>query len=204
MDWILQNELAPCPSALVAGLDEAGRGPLFGDVYAAAVILPSGYLPEGLNDSKKLTPKKREKLYDIIIQNAVSYGIGCCSAAEIDKINILNASMTAMKRAIENMTVKPDFLMVDGNTFRGFDQPGCWVIGGDAKIPSIAAASVIAKVTRDRYCEKMALEYPQYSLEKHKGYPTKAHYEAILKYGPTPHHRMSFLKKLYPDHEQTL
>lgn len=197
MTWDLQNEYTPDGAILVAGLDEAGRGPLFGSVYAAAVILPDGYIPEGLDDSKKLTEKKREKLYDIIIENAVSYGIGICTPSEIDEINILNAAMLAMKRAVDNMKTKPEFLLVDGNVLRGFEQPAKAVVGGDAKIPAIAAASILAKVSRDRYCLEMDEKYPMYGLKKHKGYPTKAHYDAILKYGPTPLHRMSFLKKLY-------
>lgn len=198
MDFQLQTELTPDGITLVAGLDEAGRGPLFGSVYAAAVILPDGYIPEELNDSKKLSEKKREKLYDIIIENALSYGIGICTPSEIDEINILNAAMLAMKRAVDNMNIKPEFLLVDGNTLRGFEQPAKAVVGGDGKIPAIAAASVLAKVSRDRYCLEMAEKYPQYSLDKHKGYPTKEHYKAIMEHGPTPLHRMSFLKKLYP------
>lgn len=201
MTWDLQNEYTPDGITLVAGLDEAGRGPLFGSVYAAAVILPDGYIPEGLDDSKKLTEKKREKLYDIIIENAVSYGIGICTPSEIDEINILNAAMLAMKRAVDNMKVKPEFLLVDGNVLRGFEQSAKAVVGGDAKIPAIAAASILAKVSRDRYCLEMDEKYPLYGLKNHKGYPTKAHYDAILKYGPTPLHRMSFLKKLYRDDE---
>ena len=197
MDWELHNSLVPQGMSPVAGLDEAGRGPLFGAVYAAAVILPDGYELEGLDDSKKLTEKKREKLYDIIIRDAVSWGVGICTPEEIDSINILNAAMLAMKRAAENMAVKPGFLLVDGNTYRGFDLPGKAVIGGDAKIPSIAAASILAKVSRDRYCLEMDEKYPQYGLKKHKGYPTKDHYAAILEHGPSPLHRMSFLKKLY-------
>lgn len=201
MNWDIQHEFTPFGINIIAGLDEAGRGPLFGSVYAAAVILPDGYIPEGLNDSKKLSEKKREKLYDIIIENSISYGIGICTPDEIDEINILNAAMLAMKRAVDNMDIKPEFLLVDGNTLRGFEQPAKAVIGGDGKIPAIAAASVLAKVSRDRYCMEMAEKYPQYGLEKHKGYPTKAHYQAIMKYGPTPLHRMSFLKKLYPDEQ---
>lgn len=201
MTWDLQTELTPDGAALVAGLDEAGRGPLFGSVYAAAVILPDGYLPPGLDDSKKLSEKKREQLYDVIVENAVAYGIGVCTAQEIDEINILNAALLAMRRAVENMAVKPDFLLVDGNVLRGFEQSARAVVGGDRKIPSIAAASILAKVSRDRYCLEMDEKYPMYGLKKHKGYPTKQHYEAILKYGPTPHHRASFLKKLYADNE---
>ena len=161
------------------------------------MILPEGYIPEGLDDSKKLTEKKREKLYDIIIRDAVSWGIGICTPKEIDEINILNAALLAMKRAVENMAIQPEYLFVDGNVFRGFDIAGQSVVGGDAKIPQIAAASILAKVSRDRYCLEMDEKYPQYGLKKHKGYPTKEHYAAILENGPSPLHRMSFLKKLY-------
>ena len=201
MDYQLQNELTPSGITLVAGLDEAGRGPLFGSVYAAAVILPDGYIPEGLDDSKKLTEKKREKLYDIIIRDALSYGIGICTPEEIDEINILNAAMLAMKRAVGNMSVKPQYLFVDGNTLRGFEQPAKAVVGGDRKLPCIAAASILAKVSRDRYCMEMDKIYPEYGLAGHKGYPTKAHYDAIIKYGATPLHRKSFLKKLHGSDE---
>lgn len=201
MDYQLQNELIPRGVTLAAGLDEAGRGPLFGSVYAAAVILPQGYIPEGLDDSKKLSEKKRERLYDIIIENAVSYGIGVCTPEEIDEINILNAAMLAMKRAVENMKITPEFLLVDGNTLRGFDIPAKAVVGGDRKIPAIAAASILAKVSRDRYCMEMDKIYPQYGLSSHKGYPTKAHYDAIIKNGATPLHRKSFLKKLHGSNE---
>ena len=197
MDFEIQSQLVPQGVSIIAGLDEAGRGPLFGNVYAASVILPDGYIPEGLDDSKKLTEKKREKLYDIIIENAVSYGIGFCTPEEIDEINILNAAMLAMKRAVDNMEIKPQFLLVDGNTLRGFEQPAAAVVGGDRKIPAIAAASILAKVTRDRYCMEMDKVYPEYGLAGHKGYPTKAHYDAILQHGITPLHRKSFLKKLH-------
>ncbi|MBQ9940310.1 MAG: ribonuclease HII [Clostridia bacterium] len=197
MNWDIYREIVPENSCMAAGLDEAGRGPLFGAVYAAAVILPDGYEIEGLDDSKKITEKKREKLFDIIIRDAISYGIGVCEPFEIDQINILNASLLAMRRAVENMSVKPDFLLVDGNIYRDFDIDGKAVVGGDGKIPSIAAASILAKVSRDRYCLEMDRKYPQYGLAKHKGYPTKAHYGAIMEHGPTPLHRISFLKKLY-------
>jgi len=199
MDFEIYKSLLPDGITQAAGLDEAGRGPLFGSVYAAAVILPDGYIPEGLDDSKKLTEKKRDKLYDIIVRDAVSWGVGICTPQEIDEINILNAALLAMKRAVENMSVKPQYLFVDGNVFRGFDIPGTAVVGGDAKVPQIAAASILAKVSRDRYCLEMDEKYPQYGLRKHKGYHTKEHYAAILENGPSPLHRMSFLKKLYGD-----
>lgn len=195
MNYDLELELIPEGIRTVCGLDEAGRGPLAGPVYAGAVILPEGYVPEGLNDSKKLSEKKREALFEKITENALAWSFGTASPEEIDEINILNASMLAMKRAVEALSIKPEFLLVDGNIARGFDQPALAVIKGDAKSPSIAAASIIAKVLRDRECLKMDEEYPQYGFAGHKGYPTKAHFEAIEKHGVSPIHRKSFLKK---------
>ncbi len=195
MNYDLELELIPEGIRTVCGLDEAGRGPLAGPVYAGAVILPEGYVPEGLNDSKKLSEKKREALFEKITENALAWSFGTASPEEIDEINILNASMLAMKRAVEALSIKPEFLLVDGNVARGFDQPALAVIKGDAKSPSIAAASIIAKVLRDRECLKMDEEYPQYGFAGHKGYPTKAHFEAIEKHGVSPIHRKSFLKK---------
>lgn len=180
----------------VCGTDEAGRGPLCGPVVAAAVILPRDIEIEGLNDSKKLTEKKREKLFDVIKEKAVAYAIAEASPAEIDEINILNASMLAMKRAIEALPVKADFALIDGNRSRGFDIPTETIVKGDAKSASIAAASILAKVTRDRQCEELDKLYPEYGIAKHKGYPTKDHMDAVRKYGPTPIYRMSFLKFL--------
>ena len=180
----------------VCGTDEAGRGPLCGPVVAAAVILPRDIEIEGLNDSKKLTEKKREKLFDIIKEKAVAYAIAEASPAEIDEINILNASMLAMKRAIEALPIKADFALIDGNRSRGFDIPTETIVKGDAKSASIAAASILAKVTRDRQCEELDRLYPEYGIAKHKGYPTKDHMDAVRKYGPTPIYRMSFLKFL--------
>ena len=180
---------------IICGVDEAGRGPLAGPVFAAAVILPYNIEIDGLNDSKKLSEKKREYLFDIIREKAVCFGIASCDEKEIDEINILNASMLAMKRAVEALSVKPEFLLVDGNIARFFDQPALAVIKGDAKSPSIAAASIIAKVLRDRECLKMDEEYPQYGFAGHKGYPTKAHFAAIEQHGVSPIHRKSFLKK---------
>ncbi|MBQ9069866.1 MAG: ribonuclease HII [Clostridia bacterium] len=180
----------------VCGTDEAGRGPLCGPVVAAAVILPRDVEIEGLNDSKKLTEKKREKLFDIIKEKAVAYSIAEASPAEIDEINILNASMLAMKRAIEGLSVKADFALIDGNCSRGFDIPTETVVKGDAKSASIAAASILAKVTRDRQCIELDKEYPEYNIAKHKGYPTKEHMDAVRQYGPAPIYRMSFLKFL--------
>lgn len=180
----------------VCGCDEAGRGPLCGPVVAAAVILPLGLEIEGLNDSKKLSEKKREALFEIIKEKALAYAIAEVSPAEIDGINILNASMLAMKRAIDALPVKADFALIDGNCSRGFEIPTETVVKGDAKSYSIAAASILAKVTRDRGCIELDNEYPQYGIAKHKGYPTKDHMDAVRQYGPAPIYRMSFLKFL--------
>ena len=184
---------------IICGVDEAGRGPLAGPVVAAACILPDDFYLEGLNDSKKLTENKREKLFDIIIENAVDFSIAMASVDEIEEINILNAAMLAMKRAIDGLNIKPDLALIDGNTSRGFTMPTKTVVGGDAKSPSIAAASILAKVTRDRMCYEFDKEFPEYGFAKHKGYGTKVHMEAIKKYGVTPIHRRSFLKFLNDD-----
>ena len=180
----------------VCGTDEAGRGPLCGPVVAAAVILPRDTEIEGLNDSKKLTEKKREKLFDIIKEKAVAYAIAEASPAEIDEINILNASMLAMRRAVEALPVKADFALIDGNCSRGFEIPTETIVKGDAISASISAASILAKVTRDRQCLELDKLYPEYGIAKHKGYPTKDHMDAVRKYGPAPIYRMSFLKFL--------
>ena len=180
----------------VCGCDEAGRGPLCGPVVAAAVILPKDTVIEGLDDSKKLTEKKREKLFDIIKDIAIAYAIAEATPAEIDEINILNASMLAMRRAVEMLRVKADFALIDGNCSRGFDIPTETVVKGDSKSYSIAAASILAKVTRDRGCIDLDREYPMYGIAKHKGYPTKEHMDAVRKYGPAPIHRKTFLKFL--------
>lgn len=198
MDFTVQQELVPHGAQFICGTDEAGRGPLAGDVYAAAVILPEGYIPEGLNDSKKLSEKKREKLAEEIRKNALAYGVGRASPAEIDEINILNASLLAMRRAIDALSVKPDYLLVDGNIFRSFSLPGRAVIKGDALIPAIAAASILAKVERDHSLLELDKLYPEYQFAKHKGYPTPLHRELVIKHGPSPVHRMSFLKKILP------
>lgn len=178
---------------LLAGVDEAGRGPLAGPVYAAAVILPdSFYLPE-INDSKKLSEKKREKLFDVITENALCYGIASVSAKEIDEINILNAAMLAMKRAVEAMEYSPDLALIDGNRLPNLEVPCEFVVKGDAKSQSIAAASILAKVARDRYLiDVLAKKYPEYEFEKHKAYPTKRHRELIKIYGTCPEHRLTF------------
>lgn len=180
----------------VCGCDEAGRGPLCGPVVAAAVILPRGLEIEGLNDSKKLSEKKREALFDIIKEKAVAYAIAEASPAEIDEINILNASMLAMRRAVEALPTPADIALIDGNCSRGFNIPTETVVKGDAKSYSIAAASILAKVTRDRQCIELDKEYPEYGIAKHKGYPTKDHLDAVRKYGVAPIYRKTFLKFL--------
>ncbi len=193
----LEKQLHREGYSLVCGVDEAGRGPLAGPVCAAAVILPEDCDLPGLNDSKKLTEKKREALYDEIIEKAVAYGIAFSTVEEIEGINILSAALLAMNRAIEKLSLKPDMALIDGNTTRDIAVPARAVVGGDGRCACIAAASVLAKVTRDRLMLEMAKEYPQYGFEKHKGYGTKVHYAAIEEYGPSPIHRMSFLKKFY-------
>lgn len=181
------------------GVDEAGRGPLAGDVYAAAVIFDKNTVIDGINDSKKLTEKKREALYDEIIQKAQAYCIATATVEEIEKYNILQATFMAMKRAVEGLGVKPELALVDGNRLPELPCQAQTLVKGDGTSASIAAASILAKVSRDRYMKKIAEEYPQYMFEKHKGYGTKLHYDMILQYGPSPVHRMSFLKKLYAD-----
>lgn len=183
--------------SVICGVDEAGRGPLAGDVYAAAVILPPDFDPTGLNDSKKLTEKRREALYERIIQEAAAYCVATASPEEIDELNILEASLLAMRRAIDGLSIRPDLAMIDGNQCRGFQIPARCIVGGDGKSASIAAASILAKVSRDRSMVEMAARYPGYGFEKHKGYPTAAHYEAIGRLGILPVHRKSFLKKLH-------
>ncbi len=185
----------------ICGCDEAGRGPLCGPVVAAAGILPRGEIIEGLNDSKKLSEKKREALFDIIKERAIAYAVAEASPAEIDEINILNASMLAMRRAVRALHIKADFALIDGNCSRGFEIPTETVVKGDAKSYSIAAASILAKVTRDRQCIELDAAYPEYGIAKHKGYPTKDHMEAVRKYGVAPIYRRSFLKFL--DNENT-
>ncbi len=181
---------------LVCGCDEAGRGPLCGPVVAAAVILPTDIEIPGLDDSKKLTEKKREALFNIIIEKSIAYGIAEATPTEIDEINILNASMLAMRRAIEKLSTRPHCALIDGNCNRGFSIPAFPIVKGDSKSMSIAAASILAKVTRDRGCEILDKEFPQYGIAKHKGYPTKDHMDFVRKYGPSPIHRKTFLKFL--------
>ncbi len=180
---------------VICGVDEAGRGPLAGPVYAAAVILPDGLVIDGLDDSKKLTEKKRDKLYDVIREKAVAYCIATASPTEIDEVNILNAAMLAMSRAIEGLSVRPDLALIDGNCCRNIPVTARCIIKGDSLSASIAAASILAKVARDRYMEELDALYPQYQFKKHKGYPTKLHYELLDAYGVSDVHRMSFLKK---------
>lgn len=184
---------------MICGVDEAGRGPLAGPVVAAACILPVDCVIEGLNDSKKLSEKKREALFDQIKEKAVAYSIASASNEEIDTLNILNATMLAMARAITGLSEPADFALVDGNCIRNFPIPAMTVIKGDAKSPSIAAASILAKVTRDRICLEMDAQYPEYNFRKHKGYPTKLHRDLVMEFGPCPLHRRSFLKFMHKE-----
>ncbi len=195
--WEVESALHREGVALVCGADEAGRGPLAGPVCAAAAILPEGVDLPGLNDSKKLTEKRREALFPLIQERAVSYGIAFATVEEIEQLNILNAALLAMDRAIAQLDPAPELALIDGNTTRGISIPARSVVGGDAKCACIAAASVLAKVTRDRLMRELAEQYPQYGFEKHKGYGTKEHYAALEKYGPSPAHRPSFLRKFY-------
>ncbi|MBE6583576.1 MAG: ribonuclease HII [Ruminococcaceae bacterium] len=195
-DYSIENELKEQGYAYVCGVDEAGRGPLCGPVYAAACILPDGLVIEGLNDSKKLTEKKREALFDVICENAVAYCIASASVEEIDELNILEADLLAMRRAIDGLAVKAEFAIIDGNVARDFQIPAKAIVKGDAKSMNIAAASVLAKVARDRVCIELDSQYPQYEIAKHKGYGTKAHMEALRKYGPSPIHRKKFIRFL--------
>lgn len=180
----------------ICGVDEAGRGPLAGPVYAAAVILPIGLEIPGLNDSKKLSEKKREELFDVITEKAISYSVGIATEKEIDEINILNATFLAMKRAVDGLEISPDYAIIDGNREPHTGIQEETVVKGDGKVMSVAAASILAKVSRDRFMLEMAKEYPEYQFEKHKGYGTKLHYEMIEKYGVSDIHRKTFLKKI--------
>ena len=193
----MENALHAEGYALVCGVDEAGRGPLAGPVCAAAVILPENCELPGLDDSKKLTEKRREALFDLICGRAVTYGIAFASVEEIERINILSAALLAMNRAIGQLDPAPELALIDGNTTRDIRIPARAVVGGDGKCACIAAASVLAKVTRDRYMKELALQYPQYGFDQHKGYGTKAHYAAVDEYGLCPAHRPSFFKKYY-------
>ncbi len=197
VDWLkYENEYRSRGYKYICGVDEAGRGPLAGPVCVAAVILPPDTIIEGVNDSKKLSEKKREELFDVVIDTALAYCISFGSVEEIEEHNILATTMNTMKRAVEGLSTPADFAMIDGNKLPPLDIPCEYIIKGDANSMSIAAASILAKVSRDRLMLAYAKEYPQYGFEKHKGYGTKVHTDAILEYGPSPIHRMSFLKKL--------
>jgi ribonuclease HII len=196
MDYFYENNMKNAGFSVVCGIDEVGRGPLAGPVFAAAVILPENAELPGLNDSKKLTPKKREILFDLIINQALTFGIGQASELEIDQINILQATFVAMRRAAEMLEPAPHAALVDGNRDPKLDIPALCVVGGDGKSPSIAAASILAKVSRDRFMLELDEQYPQYCFAKHKGYPTELHYRKILEHGISPVHRKTFLKNL--------
>ena len=195
--WEIEQSYYDKGLKLICGVDEAGRGPLAGPVCAAAVILPAGVDIPGLNDSKKLTDKKRRELYPIIKEKAIAYGIAFADEKEIDEINILQATFLAMERAVSQLSVRPEFILIDGNRNKDFGVPSTTVVHGDSLSASIAAASILAKVTRDDVMLQMAQEYPGYGFEIHKGYGTKAHYAAIESLGVCPIHRKTFLKKLY-------
>ena len=197
MDWLLyENEARQRGYTHICGVDEAGRGPLAGPVCAAAVILPEGKIIEGVNDSKKLSEKKREALFEVIKAEAASYSIAFATVEEIEEMNILNATMLAMRRAVEGLSLPADYAMIDGNRLPDLSIDSEYIIKGDAKSLSIACASILAKVSRDRLLYQYAAEYPQYQFDKHKGYGTKAHVAALKAFGPCPYHRLSFLKKI--------
>ena len=196
LEYTLEQELLDRGYSAICGVDEAGRGPLCGPVVAAAVILPTGLYIEGLNDSKKLTEKKREQLYDRICESAIAYAIAESSVEEINQTNILEATLSAMRRAISALPTAADFALIDGNISRDFPLPARAVVHGDAISPSIAAASILAKFTRDRLCLELDRQYPQYGIGRHKGYGTKEHMEALRTYGPAPIHRAKFIRFL--------
>lgn len=195
--WEIEDALTEKGVGVICGVDEAGRGPLAGPVYAAAVILPPHLEIPGLNDSKKLTDKRRRELMPIIMEQAIAYGIGSASEQEIDEINILQATFLAMERAIAQLNGKAELALIDGNREKDFGLPVMTVVKGDSRSANIAAASILAKVSRDNYMDELAKQYPEYGFEVHKGYGTKAHYEALRAYGHCPAHRLSFLKKFY-------
>ena len=198
MDWLeIEKRLYDRGFEHICGIDEAGRGPLAGPVCAAAVILPKGLEIEGVNDSKKLTEKKREALFDIITEKALACSIAFGTNTEIDRINILQCTLLTMKKAVEGLSIKPDYAIIDGNKLPDLDIPSEYVIKGDAKSMSIACASILAKVSRDRLMYEYAKKYPEYHFEKHKGYGTKLHISSIMEYGPCEIHRATFLKKIY-------
>lgn len=195
--WEIENSYFEQGIVSICGVDEAGRGPLAGPVCAAAVILPKGLEIPGLNDSKKLTDKRRRELFPLIQEQAIAYGIAFASHEEIDEMNILQATFLAMERALAQLKIQPELALIDGNRQKDFGIKVETVVKGDSRSANIAAASVLAKVTRDLYMEQMAQEYPGYGFEVHKGYGTKAHYQALRDLGPSPIHRMSFLRKFY-------
>lgn len=195
--WSIENEIYDSGVSILCGVDEAGRGPLAGPVCAAACILPRGLDIDGLDDSKKLSDKKRRELFDVIKREAVSFGVAFASVEEIEEHNILRATFMAMNRAIAKLDAVPELAIIDGNRAAGIEMPARCIVKGDSKCADIAAASILAKVTRDEYMLAMAEKYPEYHFEKHKGYGTKLHYEALREYGPSPIHRMSFLKKVH-------
>ncbi len=195
--WKLENEIYDSGVALLCGVDEAGRGPLAGPVYAAAVILPRGCEIPGLNDSKKLSEKRREELFAVICEKALSYGIARAEVEEIEERNILGATFLAMNRAIAQLSPQPALALIDGNRNTGIEAASRCVIKGDSSCADIAAASILAKVSRDRYMLAMAEQYPEYAFEQHKGYGTKLHYERLREFGPSPIHRPSFLRKMH-------
>ena len=195
--WEKENEIFAEGYETLCGVDEAGRGPLAGPVYAAAVILPRGLLIPGLNDSKKLTEKRREELFDRICAEALDYSIAFATVEEIEERNILGATMLAMNRAIAGLKLRPDLALIDGNRNAGIESPSRCVVKGDACCADIAAASILAKVSRDRVMLELAERYPKYHFEQHKGYGTALHYAALRQYGPSPVHRPSFLKKMH-------
>ena len=195
--WEFENKYTIEGYRCICGVDEAGRGPLAGPVCAAAVILPLNLDIPGLNDNKKLSDKKRRELFPVICENAIAYSIAFADHQEIDEFNILQATYLAMERAIKGLHIKPDFALIDGNRAKDFGVGLETIVGGDGRSASIAAASILAKVTRDDYMLNMAKEYPAYGFEVHKGYGTKAHYAALAEFGASPIHRMTFLKKFY-------
>lgn len=195
-DYSIERKCRSEGYSFICGVDEAGRGPLCGPVFAAACILPDGLIIDGLNDSKKLSEKKREALFDIITEKAIAFSVASASVEEIDRMNILEADLLAMRRAIDGLSVRADYALIDGNICRGFDIPAKAVIKGDSLSMSIAAASVLAKVSRDRLCAELDRKYPMYGIAKNKGYGTKDHIAALTKYGPSPIHRKKFVRFL--------
>ncbi len=202
LDWTIESAARDTGYGWICGVDEAGRGPLAGPVCAAAVILPFGCTIDGLDDSKKLSEKKREALYDAICAQALAYSVALVDNQTIDRINILEATFQAMRQAVQGLSPAADYALVDGNRSKGLDIAHACIIGGDGKSPSIAAASILAKVTRDRLMREYDKQYPAYGFAGHKGYGTKAHHAALLAHGPCPLHRRSFLQKFYERHPE--